>query len=311
MNDKTTEICRSHEFTYNSSVSAATGLAPNNVHRGKRQRLPLTVFECTGVAGHQSLARDHLGYCDLATDRQQRANGIVRKHHALTVSCVDRRKSVLADALRPAPEFAISGWAWMYNSASTIRHGVKANTDATVLMAKLAISWTGPYKVLAVGRCSSADIPGSSPLGDNLLYLHLPSDLPGSDSRWRVAIETCKPRANPHDSNDMPKYLPVGMTQNVFQELPSVPRHSRRRFGSPSRTRGGGDHRPLVGPGTRWSHRGATQDALGGTFRTILGAGNGSPTLLHLQFALLGRHSGSAPPNQLPLPPDSHRRGAA
>ena len=68
----------------------ATGLAPNEVHMGRPPRLPLTVFERTGVVGHQSLARDHLAYCDLATDRQQRANDIVRRHNALIVSRVNR-----------------------------------------------------------------------------------------------------------------------------------------------------------------------------------------------------------------------------
>ena len=92
------------EFAYNCSVSAATGLAPNEVHKG---RFLLTVFEDTGVAGHQSLARDHLGYCDLATDRQQqRANNVVRKHHALTISRVNRRNSALADMLRPVPKIS-------------------------------------------------------------------------------------------------------------------------------------------------------------------------------------------------------------
>ena len=38
----------------------------------------------------------------------------------------------------------------MYNSASTIPQGVKANTDAKVLKAKLALKWTGPYKVLTL-----------------------------------------------------------------------------------------------------------------------------------------------------------------
>ena len=50
-------------------------------------------FDRSGVVGHQSLARDHLAYCDLATDRQKRANDIVRAHHALTVSRVNRRNS--------------------------------------------------------------------------------------------------------------------------------------------------------------------------------------------------------------------------
>ena len=98
------------EFTYNNSVSAATGLAPNEVHMGRLPRFPLTAFERTGVLGHQSLAHDHLTYCDLATDRQQRANDIVRKHHALTVSRVNRRNSALTDPLLPTPKFAVGGW---------------------------------------------------------------------------------------------------------------------------------------------------------------------------------------------------------
>ena len=101
------------EFAYNNSISVATGLAPNEGHIGRLPRLPLTFFECTGVAGHQSLARDHLAYCDLATDRQQSANDIVRKHHAQTFFRVNSRNSALANALRPAPKFAVGGWAWV------------------------------------------------------------------------------------------------------------------------------------------------------------------------------------------------------
>ena len=200
------------EYAHNNSVSAETGLAPNAVHMGGLPRLPLTVFDRTGIVGHQSLARDHLAYCDLDTDRQKRANDIVRAHHALTVSRVNRRNSALADALRPAPNFAVRGWAWVYNSASTIRQGLKANTDAKVLKAKLVLNWTGPYKVMAVGPCSAAKTPDGSPLGNNLLYLDLPSDLPGSDACRRVANERFKTCANPHDSGDKAKYLPAGRT---------------------------------------------------------------------------------------------------
>ena len=75
-------------------------------------RLHLTIFERTGVFGHQSLARDHLAYCDL-TDRQQRAYDIVREHHGLTVSRVERRNSALTDALRAVPKFAVGGWVWV------------------------------------------------------------------------------------------------------------------------------------------------------------------------------------------------------
>ena len=64
------------ELANTSSVNAATGLAPNKVHVGRLPRLPLTVFDRIGVLGHQSLARNHLAYCDLATDRQK-----ARKRH--------------------------------------------------------------------------------------------------------------------------------------------------------------------------------------------------------------------------------------
>ena len=90
---------------------------------------------------------------------------------------------------------------------------MNANTNAKVLKAKLTLNWTGPYKVLAVGPCFAAENPDGSPLGSNLLYLDLPSDLPDLDARRRVVIERCKPCANPHDSRYMPKYLPAGLTQ--------------------------------------------------------------------------------------------------
>ena len=61
------------EFTCNNSDGTATGLAPNEIHMGRLPRLSLTIFERARVAGHQRLARDHLAYCALATDHQQRA----------------------------------------------------------------------------------------------------------------------------------------------------------------------------------------------------------------------------------------------
>ena len=73
--------------------------------------------------------------------------------------------------------------------------------------------------ILAADPCSAADTPDGSPLGSNLLYLDFPSDLPGSDARRRVAIDRCKPCVNPHDSGDMPKYPPAGLTQHVLNNF--------------------------------------------------------------------------------------------
>ena len=75
----------------------------------------------------------------------------------------------------------------------------------SVLKAKLSLNWTAPYKVHAVGPRAPADTPDGSPLGAKLLYLDLPSEMPGADTRWCVSVPRCKPCANPHDHGDMPK----------------------------------------------------------------------------------------------------------
>ena len=186
---------------------------------GRLPRFPRTIFERTGVFGHQSLARDHLAYCDLATDRQQRAYDIVREHYALTVSRVERRNSALSDALRAVPKFAVGGWVWVYNTAATIPQGVKTDTDAKVLKAKLSLNWTGPYTVLAVGPCTPVDTPNGSPLGGELIYLDLPTDMPGADARRCVSMQRFKPCANPHDHGDMLRYLSAGLTQYVLNNF--------------------------------------------------------------------------------------------
>ena len=88
------------EYAYNTSVSAAAGLAPNEVHIGRLQCLPLTVFDLSYGGVHQSLDRDHLAYCDLARERQQRAYELVREQHALTVARVIGRNSTITKFLR-------------------------------------------------------------------------------------------------------------------------------------------------------------------------------------------------------------------
>ena len=88
-----------------------------------------------------------------------------------------------------------------------------------MLKTKLALNWTGPCKILAVGRCPSSDTPNGPPLGGKLLYLDLPTDMPGADAHRRVSVERCKPCTNPHDRGDMPKYLPDGLTQYALDNF--------------------------------------------------------------------------------------------
>ena len=87
------------------------------------------------------MARNHLAYCDLATDRQQRAYDIVREHHALTDSRVERCNPALSDVLRAVfPNFIVGGWVWVYNTATTLRQGAETDTDTNVIKAKLALN---------------------------------------------------------------------------------------------------------------------------------------------------------------------------
>ena len=156
------------------------------------------------IGGHQSLDRYHLVYINLATDRKQRAYSLVHELHRLTVSRLQRRNAPIMAALLASPPYSVGGWAWVYDSASTIRQGVKNGIDATVLKTKHSLNWNGPFKMLAVGPSAGSDTPDNRPLQDKLLFLDLPSDRPGRDSKVRVSVKRCKPCHKPDDTSDIP-----------------------------------------------------------------------------------------------------------
>ena len=146
------------EYAYNSSVSAATGLALNEVHIGRLPRPALTVFDRFNGGAHQSLDRDHLAYCDLARE-QQHAYELVREQHALTVARVNGRNSTLSDALLRRLKYVAGGWVWVYNTAATIRQGQRKGVGNKVLKEKLYLNWTGPFKIVAIGHVVATKTP--------------------------------------------------------------------------------------------------------------------------------------------------------
>ena len=95
------------EYACNNSVSAATSLAPNVVHIARLPCLPLAIFDRSYGGAHQGLDRDHLAYCYLARERQQRTDELVREQHALAVARVSGRNSGRAPS---TPQ--IRGW-WL------------------------------------------------------------------------------------------------------------------------------------------------------------------------------------------------------
>ena len=187
---------------------------------GRLPRFPLTVFDNIYARGHQSLARDHLEYCQLAVDRQRRSYDLVREQHLLTVARIHRRNASLSNAYK-TPIYKTGDWVWVYNSASTVTQGSKAgatassNADATVLKVKLALNWTGPFKILEVGPTASA--PDKRPLADKVLYLDLPTDMPGANAKPRVTVERCKPCLGQDDA-DRPRFMPAGLSRYVLNK---------------------------------------------------------------------------------------------
>ena len=147
------------EFAYNNSVSTATGLIPNKVHMGRLPRLLLTIFDCSGIANHQSPTREQLAYCNLESDRQKPGDGILRANACLTAFRFERRYSPLSGAFRQVPSFVVDNWVSLYNTASTIRHVSKAGMDAKVLRIDFSLYWTGPCKILTADPCPPRDTP--------------------------------------------------------------------------------------------------------------------------------------------------------
>lgn len=156
------------------------------------------------------------------------------------VSRIERRNSALSDAFHKLPTYTAGGWVWVHNSESIVRLGVRAGTDDKVLKAKLPLLWTDPFVILAVGPCLKA--PDRISLAAKLLFLDLPSDLPGTASKRRVSVVRCKPCLNPHDADDMPRFVPAGLIQvcseQLHDQMSSVPCHGRRPV-DPGRTSGG------------------------------------------------------------------------
>lgn len=78
-------------FAYNNTVSAAAGLAPNQGHIGRLPRFPMAIFDNIYARRHQSLAKNHLSYHNLAVDRQCRSYDLFRQQHALIFDAFHRQ----------------------------------------------------------------------------------------------------------------------------------------------------------------------------------------------------------------------------
>ena len=95
---------------YNNSVSAATGLAPNEIHLGRMPRLPMTVIDECVVKGHTGEKQDQLLYLDIVRERQQRAFELVQESHLIAMSKIQRSNTKLLTILHKLPNFEVGNW---------------------------------------------------------------------------------------------------------------------------------------------------------------------------------------------------------
>lgn len=123
------------EFSYNNSVSAATGLALNAVHMGRLPRLPLTIFERSSRSGNHSLDRDQLDYDDIAVSNENDTLTSSPENKTRTTRLISTVETLLLRTLcARTPKLAIGRLG--YNTSATIRQCVEGGTDSKVLKSK-------------------------------------------------------------------------------------------------------------------------------------------------------------------------------
>lgn len=150
--------------------------------------------------------------------------------------------------------------------------------------------------MLAVGPADAADTLDRRPMAAETFFLHLAGDMPGANSRWRVSVVRCKPCFNPHDVDDLPKYLPVALTRYVLNNVFAVKPHPYHvtdgdvsvPVESLGATQISVHHTVRVGTRSRWYSRGVERNALERHPRFVTGNRNGPAALLSPAFAVLG-----------------------
>ena len=123
---------------YNNSVSAATGLAPNEIHLGRMPRLPMTVIDECVVKEHTGEKQDQLLYLDIVWERQQRAFELVQESHLIAMSKIQRSNTKLLAMSHKLPNFEFGNWVRIYNPQATVGQGV--SEDNSHLVTKLPLN---------------------------------------------------------------------------------------------------------------------------------------------------------------------------
>ena len=218
-----------------------------------------------GVAVHQSTIHDRLEQCGQATARQQRSYRIVRQKHAFlawTTEPPSLPKRCTWFQLRGKWNRGVQdGHHHLPRRES--RNGRENFQNQT--FAQLGGSSKQESCCLSLlFKRHTRRLPPLLLLNLYCAQLDLPSDVPGADAHRRVFVARCNPCANPRDSDNMTRYLLAGLTQCVPSNFNKklTPCHiSQHDVSAPlHHLESGEEHRPSIGPRSRWGHRGAVRD---------------------------------------------------
>lgn len=213
---------------HNNNISRGIGLAPNEVHIGRYPRLPMTILEGRGVKGHQGIKRDQLDHIDLMRDKQIRAYDLVRREDRIIKAKHEASNTRLNAIIQRRQKFEAGNWVWIYDDKSTITGGGKhvlkkqdggSDRKSFAMVSKLALCWTGPYKILCVGPGKTRD---GRVVGAKLVLLEVRKDEPGREINARVSVHRCKRCYNPHEGPQKPRFLPWAMSNYVLNKYSEV-----------------------------------------------------------------------------------------
>ena len=116
---------------YNNSASAATGLAPNEIHLGHMPRLTMIVSDECVVKGRTEEKQVQLLYLDIVRERQHRAFELVQESHLIAMSKIQRSNTKLLAILHKLPSFEVGNWVWIYNPQAKLDRPLQDSSSGT------------------------------------------------------------------------------------------------------------------------------------------------------------------------------------
>lgn len=138
-----------------------------------------------------------MDYLELMSDRQVKANELVKEEDRLIKARHEAANENLEEKMNRRPKFEVGGCVWIYDDKSTFTGGGKhvlakeahSRSRNFAFTAKQTKCWIGPYKFLFVepGTASDGELVGPS-----LILVEARKDEPSSEINASVSMPGAK-----------------------------------------------------------------------------------------------------------------------